>query len=354
MNQSPNFKPILEIKNLRVHFDTFEGTAQVLDGVTLHLHKGDTLGLVGETGCGKSITARTILRLLPTPPARIASGEILFEGRNILEMDDTEIQQIRGNQIAMIFQDPTTFLNPVFTIEHQMIDVILAHQKTRQKFAREQGMAADGTVMDKKAARAKAIELLQHVKIPQAAERIRSYPHEFSGGMRQRVLIAMALSGSPQILIADEPTTALDVTIQAQILKLMNELVHEHHNSVLLISHDLGVVAKLCKRVAVMYAGNIVETCNTETIFSKPLHPYTKGLLKSIPIFSSTRKRLQEIRGNIPNFITPPPGCRFHPRCPELMDICSQKKPELSEVNSGHQVSCFLYTSHETHHLDHR
>jgi oligopeptide/dipeptide ABC transporter ATP-binding protein len=344
LRENMNQSPILEIKNLKVHFDTFEGTAQVLDGVSLHLHKGDTLGLVGETGCGKSITAKAILRLLPVPPARVASGEILFEGRNIIDMDDTEIQQIRGNQIAMIFQDPVTFLNPVFTIEEQMIDVILAHQKTRQKFARTHGKAANATVMDKKAARAKAIELLHHVKIPQAAQQIRSYPYEFSGGMRQRVLIAMALSGSPQILIADEPTTALDVTIQAQILKLMNDLVHEHHNSVLLISHDLGVVAKLCKRIAVMYAGNIVETCDPETIFTRPFHPYTKGLLKSIPVFSSARERLQGIRGTIPNFITPPPGCRFHPRCPEMMEICRQKKPELLEVTPGHQVSCFLYT----------
>ena len=343
MNQS---KLILEIKNLKIHFNTFEGTAQVVDGVSFSLHKGDTLGLVGETGCGKSITAKAILRLLPTPPTRIASGEILFEDRDILKMDDPEIQQIRGNQIAMIFQDPVTFLNPVFTIEHQMVDVIVAHQKTRQKFIRAHDKAGDGAVIDKEAAKAKAIELLQHVRIPQAARRIRSYPHEFSGGMRQRVLIAMALSGSPQILIADEPTTALDVTIQAQILKLMKDLVQEHHNSVLLISHDLGVVAKLCTRIAVMYAGNIVETCPTATIFNRPLHPYTKGLLKSIPVFSSARERLQGIRGNIPNFVTPPPGCRFHPRCPEVMDICRQKKPELLEMSSGHQVSCFLYTPH--------
>ncbi|PIE31378.1 peptide ABC transporter ATP-binding protein [candidate division KSB3 bacterium] len=342
MNQS---KPILEVNNLKIHFNTFEGTAQVVDGVSFSLKKGDTLGLVGETGCGKSITAKAILRLLPTPPTQIAAGEIVFEGRNILKMGEPEIQQIRGNQIAMIFQDPVTFLNPVFTVEHQMVDVILAHQKTRQKFAKKHGGAGNGPIIDKEAARARAIELLQHVKIPQAAQRIRSYPHEFSGGMRQRVLIAMALSGSPQILIADEPTTALDVTIQAQILKLMKELVQEHHNSVLLISHDLGVVAKLCQRVAVMYAGNIVETCPTATIFTEPLHPYTKGLLKSIPIFSSARERLQGIRGNIPNFVTPPSGCRFHPRCSEAMDICRQKKPELSEMNPGHQIRCFLYPS---------
>jgi peptide/nickel transport system ATP-binding protein len=241
----------------------------------------------------------------------------------------------------------------VFTIEQQMMDVILAHQKTRRKFVRAHGKTADVTIMDKKAVKAKAIELLQHVKIPQAAQRIRSYPHEFSGGMRQRVLIAMALSGSPQVLIADEPTTALDVTIQAQILKLMTELVQAHQNSVLLISHDLGVVAKLCQRVAVMYAGNIVETCDTETIFTKPLHPYTRGLLKSIPVFSAARERLQGIRGTIPNFIIPPPGCRFHPRCPEVMDICRQRKPELLEVSPGHQVSCFLYPSQKNETRDH-
>ncbi len=343
MNQVPNSRPILEVNNLKVHFDTFEGTAQVLDGVSFHLDKGDTLGLVGETGCGKSITVKAILQLLPIPPARIASGEILFEGRNILEMDDAEIQQIRGNQISMIFQDPVTFLNPVFTIEEQMVDVILAHQKTRQKFARLHGSTVDVPIMDKEAAKAKAVELLEHVKIPQAVRRIHSYPHEFSGGMRQRVLIAMALSGSPQVLIADEPTTALDVTIQAQILKLMNALVQAHQNSVLLISHDLGIIAKLCKRVAVMYAGNIVETCDTATIFTKQFHPYTKGLLKSIPVFSSERKRLQGIQGTIPNFVTPPSGCRFHPRCSEVMDICRQQKPELLELDTGHQVSCFLY-----------
>ncbi len=344
MNQVPNSRRILEVKNLKVHFETFEGTAQVLDGVSFHLDKGDTLGLVGETGCGKSITAKAILQLLPIPPAHIASGEILFEGRNTLEMDDVEIQQIRGNHISMIFQDPVTFLNPVFTIEEQMIDVILAHQKTRRKFARLHGSTVDVPVMDKEAAKAKAVELLEHVKISQAARRIHSYPHEFSGGMKQRVLIAMALSGSPQVLIADEPTTALDVTIQAQILKLMNALVHAHQNSVLLISHDLGIIAKLCKRVAVMYAGNIVETCDTATVFTKQCHPYTKGLLKSIPLFSSERKRLQGIRGTIPNFVTPPSGCRFHPRYAEAMDICRQRKPELLELDTGHQVSCFLYT----------
>ena len=343
MSQTSNLTPILEVNDLKVHFETFEGTAQVLDGVSFQLYRGDTLGLVGETGCGKSITAKTILQLLPTPPARIASGSILYQGQNILTMNGTEIQQIRGNQIAMIFQDPVTFLNPVFTIEHQMIDVILAHQKTRLKFDRAHGTTQDKPILDRHTARAKAVELLNHVRIPQAEKRIRSYPHEFSGGMKQRVLIAMALSGSPQVLIADEPTTALDVTIQAQILKLMNDLVHEHQNSVLLISHDLGVVAKLCKRVAVMYAGNVVETCSTDIIFSEPLHPYTKGLLRSIPVFSSERKRLQEIRGNIPNFITPPPGCRFHPRCPHVMDICRQQKPELKEIHPGHHVRCFLY-----------
>jgi oligopeptide/dipeptide ABC transporter ATP-binding protein len=336
-------KAMLEVNDLRVHFDTFEGTAQVLDGVSFSLRKGDSLGLVGETGCGKSITVKAILQLLPIPPARIASGEIHFEGQNLLEIGEEEIQQIRGNQISMIFQDPVTYLNPVFTIEEQLVDVILAHQKTQQRFARLHGKSANGSVMDKPAAKAKAIELLEHVKIPQAAQRIRSYPHEFSGGMKQRVLIAMALSGSPQVLIADEPTTALDVTIQAQILKLMSDLVHEHHNSVLLITHDLGVVAKLCQRVAVMYAGNIVETCRTETIFTQALHPYSKGLLQSIPVFSAAKSRLQEIRGTIPNFVTPPPGCRFHPRCQEVMDICQQKKPELLEVSPGHQVSCFLY-----------
>ena len=319
---------ILEMKDLRIEFETFEGISHVLDGIDLTLGRGDTLGLVGETGCGKSITAKAILRLLSIPPARIVSGKILFEGEDLLKKSEEEMKGIRGRKIAMIFQDPMTFLNPVFTIEEQLVDVILAHGGLDWK----QGVE-------------KAIELLGEVKIPQPELRIKSYPHEFSGGMRQRVLIAMALSGSPQILIADEPTTALDVTIQAQILRLLHELVQRHGHSVLLISHDLGVVARVCKRIAVMYAGNIVENCSTLQLFNRPLHPYTQGLLNSILTFSKRKGEARVIKGIIPDLIQPPFGCRFHPRCQSAMEICQKEKPVLVEFESGHWVSCHLYHS---------
>ena len=329
-------EPILEIRDLRIEFDTFEGIAHVLDGIHLTLGRGDTLGLVGETGCGKSITAKAILRLLPIPPARIPSGEILFEGEDLLKKSEEEMKRIRGKQIAMVFQDPMTFLNPVFTIEEQLVDVILAHGR---------GNASVSSLgeSERKWAAQKAIELLREVKIPQPELRIKSYPHEFSGGMRQRVLIAMALSRSPQILIADEPTTALDVTIQAQILKLINELVQRHGHSVLLISHDLGVVAGVCRRIAVMYAGNIVENCSTLQLFKRPLHPYTQGLLNSILTFSKRESEAQGIKGMIPDLIQPPPGCRFHPRCFGMMELCKKEKPSMIEFEEDHWVSCHLY-----------
>jgi oligopeptide/dipeptide ABC transporter ATP-binding protein len=327
--------PILEIRDLRIEFDTFEGVARVLDGIDLALGKGDTLGLVGETGCGKSITAKAVLKLLPMPPARIVSGQIRFEGMDLVQVPEEKMGSIRGEKIAMVFQDPMTFLNPVFTVEEQMVDVLLARgngSASARKRSREE-------------AREKAVDLLREVKIPQPELRIKSYPHEFSGGMRQRVLIAMALSKSPQVLIADEPTTALDVTIQAQILRLMEELVREHGHSVLLISHDLGVVARVCRRIAVMYAGNIVENCSTAQLFAKPYHPYTKGLLNSILTFSKRRGKAEAIRGTIPDLIHPPPGCRFHPRCPSAMERCRSEKPLPLEVEEGHRVSCHRYPS---------
>jgi oligopeptide/dipeptide ABC transporter ATP-binding protein len=329
-------RPVLEIKDLKIEFGTFEGTSHVLDGIHLTLGRGDTLGLVGETGCGKSITAKAILRLLPVPPARIVSGEILFEGEDLLRKSEEEMKKIRGRRIAMVFQDPMAFLNPVFTIEEQLVDVILAHEGG-------DGSRIQGERLDRKRAIEKAIELLREVKIPQPESRIKSYPHEFSGGMRQRVLIAMALSHSPQILIADEPTTALDVTIQAQILRLMDELVQRHGHSVLLISHDLGIVARVCRRIAVMYAGNIVESCSTVQLFKKPLHPYTQGLLNSILTFSKREGEAQVIQGVIPDLIEPPSGCRFHPRCPSSMEICEKEKPSWIESEEGHWVSCHLY-----------
>jgi len=324
---------VLRMNDLKIDFGTFEGTAQVLDGVSLRLNRGDTLGLVGETGCGKSITAKAILGLLPVPPTRIVSGEILFHSEDLLRIPEKEMEKIRGNKIAMIFQDPMTYLNPVFSIEKQMVDVILGHARD------------DGKPMIRKEALEKAIDLLDAVRIPNPRLRIKEFPHEFSGGMRQRVLIAMALSGEPEILIADEPTTALDVTIQAQILHLIRELVHRFHHSVLLISHDLGVVASVCRRIAVMYAGNIVELTTTEKIFDQPSHPYTKGLLQSIPNLAKRKEALVGIRGFIPNFIDPPQGCRFHPRCNYAMHICRQQKPILNEIDEAHQVACFLFES---------
>ncbi len=324
---------VLEIRDLKIHFDTFEGRAQVLDGLSLRLGRGDTVGVVGETGCGKSITAKAILGLLPVPPTRIVSGEILFHSQDLLRLSEKETEKIRGNKIAMIFQDPMTYLNPVLSIEKQMVDVILGHA----------GHA--GRPMTRKQALEKAIELLEAVRIPNPRSRIKEYPHEFSGGMRQRVLIAMALAGDPEILIADEPTTALDVTIQAQILRLIGDLVQRFGHSVLLISHDLGVVASVCRRIAVMYAGNIVESTTIEKIFEEPSHPYTKGLLRSIPNLSRRKEALVGIKGSIPDFIDPPKGCRFHPRCDYAMDVCRQEKPILNEIDGDHQVACFLFES---------
>jgi oligopeptide/dipeptide ABC transporter ATP-binding protein len=324
---------LLDIEDLRIEFDSFEGTSHVLDGVSFSLDRGETMGLVGETGCGKSITAKAILRLLPEPPARIVSGRILFAGVDLLQKQKHEMRNIRGTKIAMVFQDPMTFLNPVFTIEEQLADVIRAH---REDIGKERGRHPSPV-------REKVIDLLRDVRIPHPESRMKSYPHEFSGGMRQRVLIAMALSGSPELLIADEPTTALDVTIQAQILKLIQELVDRHHLSVLLISHDLGVVAKICKRIAVMYAGNIVESGTTAQIFKQPLHPYTQGLLNSILKFTKRESEAQAIEGTIPNLIEPPPGCRFHPRCLKAMEICKTGKPPFLEMEEGHWVSCRLY-----------
>jgi len=324
---------ILEVKDLKIHFDTFEGTAKVLDGCSFRLGRGDTLGVVGETGCGKSITAKATLALLPVPPTRIVSGQILFHSRDLLTISEKELEIIRGNQIAMIFQDPMTYLNPVFSIEKQMIDVIQGHARHTSE-----------SVSSKKA-REKAIRLLDAVHIPNPRQRIKEYPHEFSGGMRQRVLIAMALAGDPEILIADEPTTALDVTIQAQILRLIKELVERFNHSVLLISHDLGVVASVCRRIAVMYAGNIVELTTIERIFENPSHPYTQGLLRSIPNLARRKDSLVGIDGSIPDFINPPQGCRFHPRCAHAMDICKTVKPLLSDIDEQHRVACFLYDS---------
>ena len=318
---------LISVKNLKTNFYTYAGVVKALDGINLDIYKGETLGLVGETGCGKSVTALSIIRLIQWPPGKIDEGSIMFEGKDLLKMPNRDMRQIRGNKISMIFQEPMTSFNPVFTIGDQIIEVIRMHQK-----------------MNKKTAKAKAVEMLKFTGIP-APERVAdSYPHELSGGMLQRAMIAMALACQPALLIADEPTTALDVTIEAQILELMKDLKNKIGSSILMITHDLGIIAEVCDRVGVMYAGNIVELSDVNTIFHNPSHPYTVGLISAIPKLSTKHgTRLETIPGNVPNLIHPPTGCRFHPRCSKAMDICRQEKPGVYTVGEGHQVSCFLY-----------
>ena len=319
---------VLEVKDLKIHFDTFEGRAQVLDGCSFRLNRGDTLGLVGETGCGKSITAKAILGLLPVPPTRIMSGEILFHSEDLLRLSEKEMERIRGNKIAMIFQDPMTYLNPVFSIEKQMVDVIVGHARHRQER------------MMRREALEKAIDLLDAVRIPNPRVRIKEFPHEFSGGMRQRVLIAMALAGEPEILIADEPTTALDVTVQAQILHLFRELQDRKKMAVLHITHNLGVVAEIADRIYIMYAGVMVETGNGEQIFHDPSHPYTMGLLDALPNRSRKGQPLYSIPGAVPDPAHKPLGCPFHPRCPYVEESCRKEFPEMCDFGDRHFVRC--------------
>jgi len=316
----------LEVQNLRTYFFTEEGVVRAVDGVSLDLRRGETLGLVGESGCGKSVTSLSIMRLIPDPPGKIVGGKIIYKGENLLEKDEEYMRHIRGNEIAMIFQDPMTSLNPVFRVGDQIAEAIQLHQGVGRKEALR-----------------RAVEMMKLVRIPLAEQRAREYPHQFSGGMRQRIMIAMALSCNPEILIADEPSTALDVTIQAQILEIMKTLQRERGMSILLITHDLGVIAEMSDRVAVMYAGVIVEYADVKSLFKQPLHPYTRGLLTSIPSLATRSKRLNVIEGTVPSLIDPPPGCRFHPRCPRAMPICSREKPELKEVGENHSVACFLY-----------
>jgi len=317
----------LIVRNLRTYFYTYEGVVKALDGVNLRIKKEETVGLVGETGCGKSVTALSIMRLIQWPPGKIIDGEIIFNGENLLEKSEKEMRDIRGEKIAMIFQEPMTALNPVFTIGSQIQEIIMRHQK-----------------VSKKEAAKKAIEKIREVGLPDPEKVFNQYPHELSGGMRQRALIAMALSCNPDLLIADEPTTFLDVTVQAQILRLINKMIEKLHASMLLITHNLGIVAQMCDRVAVMYAGNIVEDSDVKSLFKDPMHPYTKSLMETIPKLTESRRRLSVIRGSVPNLIYPPPGCRFHPRCPYVMEICRKKKPEPVDVGNNHLVSCFLYS----------
>jgi oligopeptide/dipeptide ABC transporter ATP-binding protein len=325
-------EPLLELDDFTLAIDTFDGTLEVLDGVSLTLRPGETLGLVGETGCGKSVTAKSVLRLLPTPPARVVRGDIRFRGQSLVAMPEREMRRLRGLEIAMIFQDPMTFLNPLFTVGQQMVDVILAQNDARPAAER----------MGRRAARAHAIDMLRRVHLPNPELAVDAYPHALSGGQRQRVLIAMALSGSPRLLIADEPTTAVDVTIQAQILALIGELVRDMGLSVLMISHDLGVVARVCRRIAVMYAGCIVEEAPTAKLLGNPRHPYTQGLLAAIPHLHRPARHLERIRGTIPNLIDPPRGCRFHPRCPHAFSPCDQDKPPDYAAGADHRAACYL------------
>ena len=324
-----NNQTVLEIKDLKTHFFTYEGTARAVDGVSYRLAKGELLGIVGESGCGKSVTALSILRLIPVPPGRVVGGEILFKGKSLLALPEEEMRTIRGNRISMIFQEPMTSLNPVFTVGNQIQETFKLHQGLSKKESLE-----------------KTIEMLRLVNIPTPERCVERYPHELSGGMRQRVVIAMALACKPEILIADEPTTALDVTIQAQILDLMTQLKEELGMAIILITHNLGVIADIVTRVLVMYAGKIVEEAKTRTLFDHPQHPYTLGLLKSIPRlgdkFRAGKVRLAEIPGVVPSLYDLPPGCKFSTRCPSVMDICRQREPELMEIGQDHFSSCWL------------
>ena len=325
-------EPLLSIRDFTLEFDTFDGVYKAIDGVNIDLAKGESLGIVGETGCGKSVTAKSILGLVPTPPARVRSGSILFRGEDLLQATRQRLQAIRGIDIAMIFQDPMTYLNPVFKIGTQLSDVIMAHQRH---------LAADQR-MSRREAKDHAIEMLKKVHLPNPERQMGHYPHQLSGGMRQRVLIAMALSGRPQILVADEPTTALDVTIQAQILDLIAELVDDMGLSVILISHDLGVVATLCDRVVVMYAGQVVEDSSVKALFDGPAHPYTQGLLGAVPHPGRSANVLTGIPGTLPNLLEPPSGCRFQARCDKAMPSCRQMAP-LSSLSEQQKVACWLY-----------
>jgi oligopeptide transport system ATP-binding protein len=317
---------LLEVRDLVTAFALRKGTLTAVNHVSFQLGRGTTFGLVGESGSGKSVTALSILGLNPSPPAR-TTGEIRFEGRDLLTTSPAEMRKIRGAKISMIFQEPMTSLNPALTIERQICETIRLHQR-----------------LDRKAAREKAIELLHLVSIPSPRERLRSYPHEFSGGMRQRVMIAMALSCNPALLIADEPTTALDVTIQAQFLDLLTDMIDRFHASLIHITHDLFVIGQICQEVAVMYASHIVEHTRTETLFRRPLHPYTQGLMKSIPTRAERKKFLDPIKGTVCSLLAPPPGCKFHPRCADAKAICGREAPVLREVEPGHLVSCHLYS----------
>lgn len=317
---------VLDIKDLHVSFDTYAGEVQAVRGVSYHVEAGEVLAVVGESGCGKSVTAQTIMKLNPMPPARIKSGTLMMNGVDIVNTPEKEMQNIRGKDVSMIFQDPMTCLNPTMPVGKQIVEAITHHQKLSKKEAEE-----------------KAIEMLEKVQIPNARERAKQYPHQFSGGMRQRAMIAMALSCNPKLLIADEPTTALDVTIQAQIIDLLADIRDDLGTAIVLITHDLGVVASLADRVAVMYAGKVVETGSARDIFHNPGHPYTKALLRSLPKHDTNKSdTLVSIPGTPPDLIKPPVGCGFGARCTQCMKICREHQPPVFELNEGHTASCWL------------
>jgi len=320
---------LLEVRDLETHFFTEEGVTRAVDGVSFAIDAGRTLGMLGESGCGKSMTALSILRLVP-PPGRIVGGEILYQGRDLLALPEAGMRKVRGNEIAMIFQEPMTSLNPVFTVGNQIGEAIRLHQRTSRRETRE-----------------RVVEMLRLVEIPEPARRVDDYPHQLSGGMRQRVMIAMALSCAPKLLIADEPTTALDVTIQAQILGLLADLKARLGMALLLITHDLGIVAEQADEVVILYAGRIVEHASVEEIFTRPLHPYTRGLLDSLPKIGSARgSRLRPIPGALPPLTRLPSGCRFRDRCPVAVEECATADPRLEEPSQGHFVAC-LRASHD-------
>ena len=315
---------LLEVRGLRTLFKGEQGEARAVDGVDFQLQRGRTLGIVGESGCGKSVTALSIMGLVPQPPGRIAAGEVLFEGEDLLKSSPQRLRDLRGDKLAMIFQEPMTSLNPAFTVGDQISETILRHRKVTPAEARAQ-----------------AIEMLRRVRMPSPERRALDYPHQLSGGMRQRVMIAMALACNPQLLIADEPTTALDVTIQAQILELMRTLRAELGTAIVLITHDLGVIAELADEVLVMYAGQVIERCGAGRLFAEPQHPYTVGLLGSIPRLHLEQERLSAIEGFVPDAAALPAGCRFEPRCPFAIDRCREEIPPLAEVSRGHHAACW-------------
>lgn len=331
-------KRVLEVKDLQTTFFTDDGEVPAVDHVDFHLEEGEILGIVGESGCGKSVTSLSIMGLVPNPPGKIVGGEILYDEKNLVHLSEKQMRQIRGNDIAMIFQEPMTSLNPLFTIGNQMIEAILLHEKGWSK-----KQAAD-----------RAVEMLKLVGLPRADELLKEYPHQLSGGMRQRVMIAMALVCNPKILIADEPTTALDVTIQAQILKLMKELNDRFGTAILMITHDLGVVAETCKRVIVMYAGQVIEEAPTKEIFDNPQHPYTKGLIQSVPDMREKKDRLYSIPGNVPKPGSIRSGCRFAARCEFAFDRCRKEDPELYQTADVHQTRCFLYDEERVKEDEHK